>query len=79
MLEMHRLIIEAEERFPQVRLSMVHRLGSLGIGDIAVAIAASSPHRPEAFAACRFAIDRLKKSVPIWKKELWLDGGEDWR
>jgi len=58
------------------RIAMVHRVGSLRIGDLAVIIAASAPHRAEAFAACRSAIERLKKEVPIWKKEFSADGSE---
>jgi len=53
---------------------LVHRLGPLEIGEASVAVAVSSPHRAEAFAACRFAIDTLKARVPIWKKELYEDG-----
>jgi molybdopterin synthase catalytic subunit len=57
---------------------MVHRLGRLDIGEPSVAVAVTSPHRPEAFAACRYAIDALKATVPIWKKEFYADGA-DWR
>ena len=55
-------------------MRLVHRLGRLEIGEASVAVAVSSPHRAEAFAACRFAIDTLKAKVPIWKKELYADG-----
>jgi molybdopterin synthase catalytic subunit len=55
---------------------MVHRVGSLQIGDTAVLVAASAPHRAEAFAACRAAIEALKSEVPIWKKEFSPDGAE---
>ncbi|MBI2504705.1 MAG: molybdenum cofactor biosynthesis protein MoaE [Candidatus Latescibacteria bacterium] len=58
-------------------LGMVHRVGRLEIGEISVLIAVSSPHRAEAFEACRYAIDRLKEIVPIWKKEVGEDG-EEW-
>ena len=67
--------IEAEQ--PGVRVAMVHRVGSLQIGDLAVILAASAPHRGEAFAACRAAIEALKVEVPIWKKEFSPDG-EEW-
>ena len=60
-----------------MRVAIVHRIGRLAIGDIAVVIAASAPHRAAAFDACRAAIDRLKQSVPIWKKEIAEDG-EEW-
>ena len=66
----------AEEQ-PGVRVAIVHRVGKLAVGDVAVVIAASAPHRAAAFEACRAAIDRLKESVPIWKKEIAEDG-EEW-
>jgi molybdopterin synthase catalytic subunit len=53
---------------------MVHRLGRLEIGEASVVVAVSAPHRAAAFEACRHAIDSLKQSVPIWKKEVWADG-----
>ena len=62
---------------PGVRVAIVHRVGKLAVGDVAVVIAASAPHRAAAFDACRAAIDRLKESVPIWKKEI-ADDGEEW-
>jgi MoaE-MoaD fusion protein len=62
---------------PGVRLAIVHRVGKLAVGEAAVVIAASAPHRAQAFEACRAAIDRLKESVPIWKKEIAEDG-EEW-
>ena len=70
VLERHRIA----ERWPQVRCAMAHRVGRLAIGDPAVMIAAAGPHRPEAFEACRFAIDTLKETVPIWKKEFATSG-----
>jgi molybdopterin synthase catalytic subunit/molybdopterin converting factor small subunit len=67
------------EHVPEVKkLAIVHRLGHVPIGEASVAVVASSPHRAEAFTACRFAIDELKKSAPIWKKERLGDGGERW-
>jgi molybdopterin synthase catalytic subunit len=63
--------------YPGVRVAIVHRVGKLAVGDVAVVIAASAPHRAAAFDACRAAIDRLKESVPIWKKEIAEDG-EEW-
>jgi MoaE-MoaD fusion protein len=62
------------ERFPIHRVAIVHRLGRLQIGETSVFVAVSSPHRPAAFDACRFAIDTLKRTVPIWKKEYFEDG-----
>jgi MoaE-MoaD fusion protein len=62
------------EKFPIHRVAIVHRLGRLEIGETSVYIAVSAPHRPAAFEACRYAIDTLKKTVPIWKKEYFSDG-----
>ena len=59
-------------------VAAVHRVGRLEIGDIAVVVATSAAHRGEAFAASRALIDTLKEVVPIWKKETWADGGEEW-
>lgn len=56
------------------KVAVVHRKGTLEIGDVAVAIAVSTPHRAESFAACQFIIDTIKKVVPIWKKEEYEDG-----
>jgi molybdopterin synthase catalytic subunit len=68
--------IEAEvrRRWPVTDVRLVHRLGPLAIGEASVAVAIASPHRVEAFAACRHAIDTLKAKVPIWKKEYYADG-----
>jgi molybdopterin synthase catalytic subunit len=70
--------IEAEvrARWPVTDVRMVHRLGPMAIGEASVAVAVASPHRAEAFAACRHAIDTLKAQVPIWKKEFYADGSE---
>ncbi len=65
---------EAREKWPGVALAILHRQGALLPGEAAVMIAASAPHRKEAFRACEYAIDRLKEDVPIWKKELFEDG-----
>jgi molybdopterin synthase catalytic subunit len=69
---------EARVRWPMVgRIALLHRVGVLRIGESAVVVAVSAPHRDEAFAAARFCIDTLKRSVPIWKRESWT-GGESW-
>jgi molybdopterin synthase catalytic subunit len=73
---MTELCVEIEAEIAGVRLAVEHRVGSLAIGDIAVVIAAAAPHRAEAFTACRAMIDRLKDRVPIWKKEISVDGAE---
>ncbi|MEX0736975.1 MAG: molybdenum cofactor biosynthesis protein MoaE [Bacteroidota bacterium] len=76
MLE--RLAEVARTRWPVRNISLVHRLGRVNIGEASVIIAVSSAHRGEAFAACRFIIDELKKVVPIWKKEYFSDGTVEW-
>ena len=73
---MEEIAAETTRRFPVTEVRLVHRLGRLEIGEASVAVAAASPHRAEAFAACRFAIDALKAKVPIWKKEFYADGSE---
>jgi molybdopterin synthase catalytic subunit len=72
--EMEKIVNQAAERWPGVRVAIAHRAGHLKIGDIAVAIVAAAAHRGDAFEACRFAIDTLKETVPIWKKEFATDG-----
>ena len=67
---------EMTTKWPVSKVAMVHRTGVLRIGEASVAIAVSAPHRGEAFAACQYAIDRLKQIVPIWKKEVWSDGSQ---
>ena len=75
--EMKRIEEEARRQWDLIHIAMVHRLGRLEIGEVSVAIAVSAPHRREAFEACRYLIDTLKKTIPIWKKELFEDG-EAW-
>lgn len=72
--KMQDIVQRIEREFPQSRLAMVHRVGTLAVGELAVIIAASAPHRGEAFAACRAAIEAVKQEVPIWKKEFSQDG-----
>ena len=67
---------EMKERWPISGVAIVHRTGVLEIGQASVAIAVASPHRGEAFEAAKYAIDRLKQIVPIWKKEVWSDGSQ---
>jgi molybdopterin synthase catalytic subunit len=74
---MQELAADARRRWPITEIHLVHRLGRLEIGEASVAVAVVSPHRREAFEACRHAIDTLKKTVPIWKKE-FFEGGEAW-
>jgi molybdopterin synthase catalytic subunit len=73
---MEEIAAETARDFPLSEVRLVHRLGRLEVGEASVAVAVCSPHRAEAFAACRFAIDALKARVPIWKKEFYADGSE---
>jgi molybdopterin synthase catalytic subunit len=73
---MEEIAREALGLWPITKVEMVHRLGSLAIGEPSVAVAVTSPHRAQAFEACRHAIDALKARVPIWKKEYYTDGSE---
>ena len=75
--EIESILREVQAQFPDVALAVVHRLGQLIVGDASIAIVAASPHRAESFAACRLVIDRIKETVPIWKKERGPDG-EEW-
>ncbi|MCT6924277.1 molybdenum cofactor biosynthesis protein MoaE [Metasolibacillus sp.] len=68
---------EITEKWPETRVAIAHRIGKLEIGDVAVAIAVSSPHRRIAYEANEYAIERIKEMVPIWKKEVW-ENGEEW-
>jgi molybdopterin synthase catalytic subunit len=75
--QLKRIGIEIREQWPDVQTSIVHRIGKLAISDVAVVIAVASPHRAESYDASRYAIERIKEIVPIWKKEYWTDG-EEW-
>jgi MoaE-MoaD fusion protein len=74
LAKMREIGAQVHEKFAIHRVAMVHRLGRLQIGETSVFIAVSAPHRAAAFDACRFAIDTLKRTVPIWKKEYFEDG-----
>jgi molybdopterin synthase catalytic subunit len=73
-LEMSKIARSLADQHPETRLAMVHRLGRLVVGEASVAVVAASPHRSEAFAVCRAAIEAIKSRVPIWKKEFGPDG-----
>jgi molybdopterin synthase catalytic subunit len=75
---MRELAADAREHWPIVRLALLHRTGRVPLAEPSVVIAVSTPHRAQAFDACRFLIDALKKDVPIWKKEIWSDGTATW-
>ena len=80
--QMRAIADEIAARWPEARVAMAHRTGTLEIGEASVVVSVSCPHRAEAFEACRWGIDRLKESVPIWKKEFarsgvaWIEGGD---
>jgi molybdopterin synthase catalytic subunit len=76
--EGEKIIAEARERFPHLHAHCVHRTGMLDIGECAVWVGVSSPHRDEAFQACRYIIDQVKVRLPIWKKEHYADGHSGW-
>ena len=78
LTEMKRLGVEAHQKFDIAHLGIVHRTGRLEIGETSVVIAASAPHRQAAFQACEWAIKELKRTVPIWKKEVFESGEEEW-
>jgi len=72
-----RIGAEIHERWPDTRLALHHRIGRLEIGETSIAIASRSPHRANAYAACRYAIERVKQIAPIWKRE-FFEGGDMW-
>jgi len=72
-----RIATEVTSRWPDVRLALHHRIGRLEIGEASVAIVTASPHRANAFASCRYVIERVKQIAPIWKRE-FFEGGDVW-
>ena len=76
--EIARILSEAQKQWPDARVQLRHRLGEIPAGQASIAIAAAAPHRDEAFTACRFVIEEVKKRLPIWKKELHGDGTARW-
>ncbi len=75
--QMEKIADEISDRWPGTRVAMAHRTGQLEVGEASVVVSASAPHRAEAIAACKWGIDRLKESVPIWKKE-FAESGATW-
>jgi molybdopterin synthase catalytic subunit len=71
------IVAEAEDRWP-VKVALAHRLGRLALGEVAVGVAVAGDHRGEAFEACRYLIEEVKRRVPIWKRERYRDGSEAW-
>jgi molybdopterin synthase catalytic subunit len=76
--ELRRLVTEVGSQAPEVALAVVHRVGALAIGDVAVIVAAGAPHRDEAFRVGRILIDRVKAEVPMWKQQRFIDGDTEW-
>jgi molybdopterin synthase catalytic subunit len=76
--ELRRVCEKVAAEFGVSALAAVHRVGELEIGDLAVVVAVSCPHRAEAFVACRALIDELKRNVPVWKQQLYTDGESEW-
>jgi len=76
--EFDRILAEVRRRWPDARLAVRHRLGLVPTEEASIAIAAAAPHRAEAFEACRYVIEQVKKRLPIWKKELRADGTALW-
>ena len=72
------IVAEAAERAQTDRLAAVHRLGALGVGEVSVAIAVSTPHRRQAFDAARYVIEEIKQRLPVWKREHYLDRDAEW-
>jgi molybdopterin synthase catalytic subunit len=77
-LELGRIVAEVRERWAGGRVALQHRLGLIPAGQASIAIAAAAPHRAQAFEACRYVIEEVKRRVPVWKKELRSDGTEVW-
>jgi molybdopterin synthase catalytic subunit len=76
--ELERIVAEATAQWPEADVVVEHRIGTLALGDVSVAIAAAHPHRGEAFDAARYVIEELKKRLPIWKREHYVDGRAEW-
>ena len=76
--KMQQLRDQALDKWPIIECSMVHRVGRVKLGESSIAVAVSTPHREASFEAARWLVDTLKKQVPIWKREYWADGSQEW-
>jgi len=76
--EIERILSDAKAQWPEARIMLQHRLGVIPVGEASIVIAAAAPHRDEAFAACRYVVEEIKKRLPIWKKEMHADGTTTW-
>ena len=75
--ELRKIVDEAQRQWPDIAIAVAHRLGRVDIGEVSLVVAVSSPHRAEAFVACAYAVDHIKQTVPIWKREVFT-GGQVW-
>ncbi|MYH49387.1 MAG: molybdenum cofactor biosynthesis protein MoaE [Gammaproteobacteria bacterium] len=75
---LRRIAEEASERFSTPNLAVTHRLGALEIGEVSVVVAVSSPHRAEAYGASRYVMEEIKRRLPVWKKEFYVEGAAEW-
>jgi molybdopterin synthase catalytic subunit len=76
--EIDRILAETRARWPDARVALQHRLGQVPAGEASIAIGAAAPHRADAFSACRFVIEEVKRRLPVWKKEIRSDGTSTW-
>ena len=76
--ELDAMLAEVRERWPESRVAVQHRLGLVPVGEASIAIVAAAPHRAEAFAACRYVIEEVKRRLPVWKREMRRDGTVVW-
>jgi len=76
--ELQRIVADALQRWPSARIALRHRLGHVAVGEPSIAIVTAAPHRAQAFEACRYVIEEVKRRLPVWKKELRADGTEVW-
>ena len=77
--QLHRIVNEAKEKWPLRGYSVVHRTGEVAVGESSIAVAVSSPHRVDAFAAAQWIMDTIKKELPVWKQDYWADGETAWQ
>lgn len=79
LAELERVAAEARRTWPAIeKIQVIHRFGEMSVGESSIFLTVATPHRPEAFEALRFLIDRIKRDVPIWKKEFYADGESGW-
>ena len=77
--EFDRILDEAHAKWPQIRVAVRHRVGTVALGEPSIGVAVSAPHREDAYAASRYVVDEAKRRLPVWKKERFEDGSTEWR